>query len=311
MRSRQLVPKLFPPGGRGTSQRLVIFRARPMRAHTPKARAVFSVSPLLFSAGFLPLPRRLSVVALLTQTLVIVWVNKQLPVTPKGLHMVNHRCSCANTTLGALPAKWFTEKLGWPQALCPDGQTVPAVVLRAQPSGVAALGSVHLTPSIAGQFLTPRMSTGPRRFARHNLSPPESNKKAARWRLHWHEKSAPRHVDGLAAIHAALVRSMVILAFLSCLVNKIFRPAFWAHHHRLGSDHRLPPVASNKQSVFPYPQQPSTSAAMYLFQVYPPQPVPKPYTFTRQNPGGPLPPTLCPTCGVSFVPQHRSLGSII
>lgn len=118
-----------------------------------------------FTPFFRPLPGRLDVVVTLAKALVIGWVDKLGPVAPERDHVVGHRGVDPFTLSGALPAERLPEELCRPQDLCPDGQVVPTVILRACPPVV--LGPVLVAPARAGHLRAPRMLTRSQRFTGH------------------------------------------------------------------------------------------------------------------------------------------------
>ena len=98
---------------------------------------------------------------MLTQALVVVWIDEQIPVATKGHNVVNDgsRCSVPGIVRreqpAALAAERFTQQLIRPELVCPDRELVPPVIRRAAPPAVLWL--VFLTPAITGQRRASRM----------------------------------------------------------------------------------------------------------------------------------------------------------
>ena len=131
---------------------------------------LLSKTPLLFPSFFGHFPCRLAVMAGLAQALVVGRVDELAPVSPVGHDVVHHRGTGAEAPLGTLPAEGLPQELRRAQAVCPDGQAVPAMVLRRGPAGglwpaygpdSTPPGSGQRTPGVGmvGAALRPRAIT--------------------------------------------------------------------------------------------------------------------------------------------------------
>lgn len=114
----------------------------------------FSPHFCLLTGGFL-------VVVMLTQALVVVWIDEQIPVATEGHNVVNDGSWCPVPWIvrreqpATLAAERFTQQLIRPELICPDRELVPPVIRCAAPPAVLWL--VFLTPAIPGQRRASRM----------------------------------------------------------------------------------------------------------------------------------------------------------
>ncbi len=142
----------------------------PSRAPAPKRPAMSPVQCSKKAPRFPLLQGRLAVMTGLAQALVVGRVDEQRPAPPVRLDVVHYRGPDTVTTLGALAAERLPQKLCRAEIICPDGQAVPAVVLRRGPAGrflglvlgaVRPPGSGRRTPGVgmAGAALRPRAIT--------------------------------------------------------------------------------------------------------------------------------------------------------
>lgn len=102
--------------------------------------------------------------------------RRPIPLVVPDVVYVGGRC--AHATPGTFPAKRLVEQLGWPEIIGPYRQAIPAVP-RDGLSPTGLLRPVFGAPAVLGQFRTPWTTAWAQWFARHGLSPPQSeqNKK--------------------------------------------------------------------------------------------------------------------------------------
>ena len=153
---------LIPGGGCKESP-----QARACPAHAPKRPAASRGLPGSKPSVFPPLPGHLPggllVVMMLAQALMVSGVDEQPPVPPMGLHMVHHRGPGSDTTPGTLAAERLPQQLRRAQIIRPDGQAVPAVVLR-RPAAGRLFWLVDRTPALPGEGRTSGVPAGPERL---------------------------------------------------------------------------------------------------------------------------------------------------
>ena len=167
--------KLFDPGGWDLHPcGMPCARSRThghTSAHAPVCgRRFAAVRSPVFPSFFGLFQRRFTIMAALTQALVIAGIDKQQPVSPMGFDVIHHRGPGADASPGTLPAERFPQKLRRAQVVSPGRQIVPAVVLRAVPALV--LGLVCWAPTVPGQRWASRMLTRAQWLLRYGLSPP-------------------------------------------------------------------------------------------------------------------------------------------
>lgn len=143
-------------------------RTRKGPSRAPIAGGAFAQSPAKFSAkfaSFCSLFCRLAVVAPFAQALQIPWVVKQTGIATVRNDMVDRYGPHTFPALGALPAKRLTKELFQSQGAPPSG-VVEAVPLRTFGT-LRPFGLVGRTPTLTGQYVAPRVPTGPHRLVGH------------------------------------------------------------------------------------------------------------------------------------------------
>lgn len=111
----------------------------PVRLPTPacaleRGRSFSALKALVFLSFFRHFFGCFSVVAAFAQTLVVPWVYEQLPVSPVWFHMIHYGGPGPDAPLSALAAERLPQQLRRTEIIGPDGQVVPAVVLRRHPT---------------------------------------------------------------------------------------------------------------------------------------------------------------------------------
>lgn len=125
--------------------------------------------------------RCLPVVMMLAQALVVGWVDKQRPVSPKRPNMIDDSRSRSSPRISsrilpsALSAVRLPEQLLRSELVSPDRQQIPCVIVCAYAPLMLRL--MPGTPPVSRSNRTSWMSTRPKWFARHGLSPPRISKK--------------------------------------------------------------------------------------------------------------------------------------
>ena len=158
-------------------------RGRAWAAHAPESSAIcarFGHKNGSIFASFCLFSRRLAIVAPLAQTLVVVRVNEQLPVSAERHHVVHRVGSCPASLLCTTPAERLPEQLRGAQVISPDRLAVPAVPLCAFLAlyATAMLRRVPLAISLPGQCGAAWVTTRPERLKGHGRSPPGKTKSA-------------------------------------------------------------------------------------------------------------------------------------
>ena len=146
-----------------------------MGARAPMRSTVSRLSASIFLAFFSHFPGCFPVVAALAQALVVSRIYEQLPVSTVRLHVVHHGSPGTDAPPGALAAERLPQELSGTEVVRPEGQAVPAVVLRRCTPG-RFFRLVSWAVPIPGQFPASWMSAGTERLHGHGLSPPGKTK---------------------------------------------------------------------------------------------------------------------------------------
>lgn len=99
-----------------------------------RGRSFSTLKALVFLSFFGHFPGCFSVVTALAQALVVPWVYEHLPVSPVRFHMIHHRGPGPDAPLSALAAERLPQQLRRTEIIGPDGQVIPAVILRRHPT---------------------------------------------------------------------------------------------------------------------------------------------------------------------------------
>lgn len=168
-----------------------------------------------FFASLQLLQRRLLVVVPLAKALMVRRIDEFLPVATVRDDVVHHRGSCPVPRIigrvypRALAAPGFTKQLRWAQALRPDRQHIPAVIVR---TGAALVPwPVLRAPAVPRQLRTSSVAARPQRFLCHGLSPP-GNRRKHKSRSHNHAQSCVGHWLRLSKLRPCSMSTMI-----SCL----------------------------------------------------------------------------------------------